>query len=302
VPVPFLDATEPAGLLDWSDAVDALESALRTGIDPAATPPRTATTVPSGQLLTMPAAVADMLGVKLVTVAERGTPRIKGLYALFDTDTLAPVLLLDGAALTLLRTAAHSALAVRHLAAPEASRLVVFGSGPQASAHIDALRAVRPIEHVTVVARNMQTAEAIVRRSTDVPTALGSPDAVDGADIVVCATTARAPLFRGERLATSACVVAIGSHEIDAREIDDSVFRRAQHVVVEDRDTALREHGGVVHAVASGAISRDDLLDMKDVLDLDYTDGIAVFAGVGMGWQDVVVASAVRRRHEARGG
>jgi ornithine cyclodeaminase len=249
----------------------------------------------------MPAAAGRALGVKLVTAAAHATPRIKGLYVLFDPESLAPVLLLDGAVLTQLRTAAHSALAVRHLAVEDASRLVVFGSGPQAAAHIDAIRAVRPIERVTLVARNSATAAELVRAVTDVPIAAGSPDAVEAADIVVCATTARTPLFAGDRLADNACVVAIGAHEPDVREIDDTVLRRAQRIVVEDLSTAMREHGGVLQAVASGAIAEPDLLAIRDAIELEPSPGIAVFAGVGMGWQDVVIADAVRARHAAQG-
>jgi ornithine cyclodeaminase len=297
VRVPVLDATSPSELLGWSEAVDALETALRSGLDPSETVPRTITPVAAGQLLTMPAAAGRAIGVKVITVAAQSLPRVKGLYVLFDANTLAPVLLLDGAALTLLRTAAHSALAVRHLATEKASHLVVFGSGPQAAAHIDAVRAVRPIERVTVVARNTDTGEALVTRTTNVTIALGSADAVEDADIVVCATTARAPLFAGDSLAPNACVVAVGAHEPDASELDDTVFGRARRVVVEDRATAMREHGGVMHAVAAGAIRDDQLLTVKDAIDLRPGGGIAVFAGVGMGWQDAVIADAVRTRH-----
>lgn len=295
--VPFLDATSPAELLGWTDAVHALEATLRGEFDPSEATPRAFTPVIGGQLLTMPAAAGRAIGVKLVTVAERGTPRIKGCYVLFDPDTLAPALLLEGAALTLLRTAAHSALAVRHLATDAAKHLVVFGSGPQAAAHIDAIREVRPIDRVTLVARNATTAADLVRHAADVPIELGPAEAVEDADIVVCATTARAPLFDGEGLPPNACVIAIGAHEPDACEIGDSVFRRAQRVVVEDRATALREHGGVIHAVAAGTISEPQLLTIKDAVRLEPGAGIAVFAGVGMGWQDAVIAQAVRARH-----
>jgi ornithine cyclodeaminase len=92
-------------------------------------------------------------------------------------------------------------------------------------------------------------------------------------------------------------VIGIGAHEPDARELDDAVFRRARRVVVEDRATALREHGGVVQAVAAGAIDEQRLLTIKDAMELAPSDGIAVFAGVGMGWQDAVIADAVRARH-----
>ena len=83
---------------------------------------------------------------------------------LFDAATLAPAALVDGIALTSLRTAAVSALAVRRLARPDARRLLVFGSGPQALGHVQALREVRPIEHVQLFARDRARVEALAER------------------------------------------------------------------------------------------------------------------------------------------
>ena len=83
---------------------------------PDADPPRTSVAAAAGELLLMPSAAGGGLGVKLVTIGgER--PRIKGVFVLFDGETLAPAALLDGIGLTDVRTTAVSALAVRHLAA-----------------------------------------------------------------------------------------------------------------------------------------------------------------------------------------
>ena len=79
-----------------------------------------------------------------------GLPRIHSVHLLIDADTLASVALIDGLALTSLRTPAMPAIAVKHLAAPDASRLVVAGGGPQAAGHIEAVRAVRPVTDVVV--------------------------------------------------------------------------------------------------------------------------------------------------------
>lgn len=73
----------------------------------------------------MPAEVGADVGVKVATVrgsqaqAQGDLPRIQGVYLLFDGRTMRPVALVDGVALTLLRTAAVSALAVRHLSDQE---------------------------------------------------------------------------------------------------------------------------------------------------------------------------------------
>jgi ornithine cyclodeaminase/alanine dehydrogenase-like protein (mu-crystallin family) len=272
--------TLDAAALSVLDAVDALEAALAGGLDPDAGPPRTAVSVGEGELLVMPAAAAGVAAVKLVTVGPR-EPRIQGVCVLFDAGTLAPVALLDGIALTNLRTPAVSALAVRRLAAADASRLIVFGRGPQARAHADAVRAVRPVEHVELLGRDAAGVDALVA----------------AADVICCCTTAREPLFDGDLVADHACVVAIGSHEPAARETDDALAARAT-VVVESRASALREAGDVIGAITAGALHAEDLVTLRDlVAGAELPPGPRLFKSTGMAWEDAVVAAAVYERH-----
>lgn len=139
--------------LPMAAAIGALRAALRDGTDPESDPPRTVVPVEHGQLLLMPAHRRRYAGVKIATVAPAnpaaGLPRVQGRYLLFDAPTLSPLALLDGIELTTVRTAAVSALAVDLLAGPEAGHLVLFGTGPQARGHLDALRVVRPLTRVT---------------------------------------------------------------------------------------------------------------------------------------------------------
>ena len=267
-----------AAALDVRDAVAALEAALRDGLDPEAEVPRTVLDAGPGQLLVMPSAAGGTVATKLVTVgpAGAGQARIQGVCVLFDPDTLAPVALVDGPALTNLRTPAVSALAAARLAAPGARRLLVYGRGPQGRAHAGALRAVRPsLDHVDVVGRE------------------GAPDdVVAAADVIVCATTAREPLFDGALVADGACVVAVGSHEPDAREVDAALVRRGT-VVVESRTSALREAGDVVQA----GLGADDLLTLADLVAGARVDPgrPRLFKSTGMAWEDAVVAGALLR-------
>lgn len=299
--LPYVDAETVAGL-SWDEAVDALGRALHDGLDPEAGTARQVVPVANGQLLLMPAESSAGVGVKVATVApgnpDRGRPRIQGLYLLLDHGSLTPVALLDGIALTNLRTPAVSALATRHLAVPEAHHLVVFGCGPQGRGHLEAIRAVRPIESVTVVGRDPARAEAMAdwAGTLGVAAAVGDAGSVADADIVVCATTARRPVFEGHRLPDHACVVAVGSHEPDARELDDTVLERAARggrIVVESRSSALSECGDVILALASGAIGPPDLTALTSAVRLDPPEGIGVFKSSGMGWEDLVVAGAV---------
>ena len=305
---PFLGADEIAGLLPFADAVDALEEALRSGLDPEADAPRSAFSAGAGEILLMPSGWAGAAGVKLATVApanpERGLPRIQGIYVLFDGETLAPAALVDGIALTSLRTAAVSALAVRRLARPDARRLVVFGSGPQALGHVQALREVRPLEHVQLFARDRGRVEALAERvraaglQADAPD--GPPDEhLASADIVCCCTTAREPLFDGDLVAAGATVVAVGSHEPGAREVDERLAGRAR-VVVEARSAALREAGDVIQAIERGMLDEESLTTLAELVAGGRApipaERPCLFKSTGMAWEDVVVATELARR------
>jgi ornithine cyclodeaminase/alanine dehydrogenase-like protein (mu-crystallin family) len=279
VSLSFLDAAEVARRLPPSEAVDALGAALLAGLDPEADPARSALDIDGGQLFLMPSAAARHPVVKLVTVG--GEPRIQGLCVVFDGETLAPAAVVDGIALTNVRTAAVSALAVRHLAAPDARRLLVFGRGPQAHAHVQAVQAVRPIDRVDTVGREHGDVSELVA----------------SADVICCCTTARQPLFDGALVADHATVVAIGSHEPTVRETDDALARRAT-IVVESRASARREAGDVILAIAGGAASEGELVTLAELVRGQAEPGPGrprLFKSTGMAWEDAVIASALAR-------
>jgi ornithine cyclodeaminase len=307
--LPYLDADTLERLVPVGRAVQILEDALRAGLDPERTPQRPIVDLPAGQLLLMPAAAGRYAGVKAVTIAPGnpglGLPRIQGTYLLLDGGTLAPLAAMDGIALTSLRTPAVSALAVRHLADPDARRLVVFGSGPQAWGHVLALRAVRPVAEVTVVGRDADRAEALAVRCREIgltARALTAPvgaggavaEAVAGADLIACCTTAREPLFPGKLARDGVTVVAVGSHEPGARELDGDLVARAT-VVVEARSAALEEAGDVIIPISQGTIATGHLAgNLAELIAGGVVTGPGprVFKSTGMAWEDLVVAAA----------
>jgi ornithine cyclodeaminase/alanine dehydrogenase-like protein (mu-crystallin family) len=295
--VRFLDASAVAALGPVA-AVRAVTDALRGGVDPATDPPRIPVGLTHGQFLLMPSQAAAGAGVKVVTVAPdnpgRGLPRVQAAYLLFDPDTLGLRAVLDGTALTTLRTPAVSVAAVLPRLPDRPLRVAVVGAGPQATGHVATLAAVRRLERVAYLVRDPSRTPLDAVR-------LGSPqagEALRSADVVVCATSARSPVFESALLRDDAVVIAVGSHEPDARELDARLLGRAT-VVVEDVAAALREAGDVVLAIADGALTPADLVPMGDVLTGAATlpaDGPLVFKSVGMSWQDLAVAAAVVAR------
>ncbi|MDA0160990.1 ornithine cyclodeaminase family protein [Solirubrobacter ginsenosidimutans] len=271
--LPYLTGDDVARHLTPVVAIDALQAALTAGFDPETDPPRRFVSLEGGDLIMMPSELGGHLAVKLVTIG--GDPRVQGVVVVFSSETLAPVAVIDGIALTNVRTSAVSALAVRHLASADASRLLIFGRGPQAHAHVEAISAIRPIAHVDLVGRE----------------AGGAPELVAAADVICCCTTSSTPLFDGSLVRDGAVVVAIGTHDADARETDDALVSRAS-VIVESRTSALREAGDVVCAIESGALSADALVTLSELVrgNAEIGSGPRLFKSSGMSWEDAVMA------------
>ncbi|MEU4835155.1 ornithine cyclodeaminase family protein [Streptosporangium sp. NPDC023615] len=310
--VPLITGDHLRRLLGPRQAVQVVVDALRNGLDPAADPARTVVPTAHGHLLLMPAESGAHAGVKVVSVAPdnpaRGRPRIQGLYLLFDARTLSPVALIDGSALTTLRTPAVSVAAVLPLLrrARDPLRVAVFGAGPQGRGHvdtlIDTLAGHRDLAGVTYLVRRPGRVEVPGHGTVPVTVAASggaqATRAVAGAHVVVCATTAREPLFDSAAVHDRAVVIAVGSHEPDAREVDGALAGRA-HVVVDDVATALREAGDIVQAIGEGHVDAARLVPMRravtDPASVDL-DRPVLFKSTGMSWQDLVVAAAAYGR------
>jgi ornithine cyclodeaminase/alanine dehydrogenase-like protein (mu-crystallin family) len=305
-PPRYVDAATITAGLPPEAAVEAVLAGLRGDVDPAADVPRSAVPLQQGDLLLMPAQSTSSVGVKLVTVAPgnpaRGLPRISAAYVLFDAATLRPTHLLDGVALTNLRTPAVSVAAVKPWLdlLDQPLRVVAFGGGPQSIGHLGTVAAVHDIATSAVVVR--QPDRVRLPESLSSTRVLSADDAsvsslLGEAHLIVCATTARTPLFDSTLLGDRTIVVAVGSHEAEAREVDAAFCARAC-VIVEDRQTALRECGDIIQAIAEIALDPNDLVPLRDVARGTRAPAKepVFFKGSGMSWQDLVVAEAVLAR------
>jgi ornithine cyclodeaminase len=278
---------------------DALATRLRD--DPPADdrPARTRVDTRAGQVLLMPDESSAFVGVKAVTIARGnpalGLPAIQGTYLLLDAATLTPVAVLDAAELTLLRTAAVSLLGVRLLRPVQRPRVTVIGAGPQAIAHVAALGSVAPSQRLLAVrdASRIDAARAALGEAglgSDVDVVVGVP--VSESDVLVCATTSREPVFDSALLPDSAVVVAVGSHEPEARELDTALLARGW-VAVESRAVARREAGDVI--VAERETGRD--LVAADLGELVRGEVVPdesrprVLKTVGEAWEDLTAAA-----------
>jgi ornithine cyclodeaminase len=239
--------------------------------------------------------------VKLVGIQpanqSRGLPIIQGVYVLFDMRIGRPVALLDGAALTTLRTPMISALASDALARHDVRSLGIIGTGPQAIAHVHAMHVVRPdIDEVVVAGRTADHVANVVDQlvSTGKAAVAGSYADAAECDIVCAATRADTALFGLADVKAGAHVNLVGSYRLDLREVAADLVAGST-VVVDDVAAARAEAGDLHLAVQEGVWSWDriagDLTDLASgrLKRTSYAE-ITLFKSVGLAVQDLVIA------------
>ncbi len=198
-----------------------------------------------------------------------GEPAQRSVISVYSTRTGDCLALIDGSALTRLRTAAATALGVQLLARPDARTLGVLGAGGLAPAHIEAISAVMDIERVLLWARRPEAAAAAldaVPGSTTAPasaTVAGSIEEVaDAADVLISLTPAQDPILTAAHLHPGMHVAAVGSPPRPGyREAGPDVFAKADLVVVDDAHIAADESQQVIDAVSAG-LPASDLIEL----------------------------------------
>jgi alanine dehydrogenase len=265
-------------------------------------------------LLTMPAwRPGGPLGVKLVTVipenAQRGRPTVTGEYLLFDGASGESLAVIDGAALTLLRTAAVSSLAAELLAPPRPEVLLMVGTGALAPHLIEGHAAVRSYRRILVWGRDAAKARALAARlslrslAPGVEAAGDLARAVAAADVISCATLAEQPLVEGRWLKREAHLDLVGSFRPTMREADAECLRRASAVVVDTLD-ALRKCGDLAVPIESGVLESSAVLALERLVAAGGAParaGITVFKSVGHGLADLAAAEWLLAQSGAEG-
>jgi ornithine cyclodeaminase len=231
-----------------------------------------------------------------------GLPPGDGMLLVFDRRTgMARAVLLDHAYLTDLRTAAAGAVAARLLAPRVVKRIGVIGTGVQGHLQLELLRRVVDCRSAMVFGRDRHRAERYVadmaKHGFEV-TIAPDPDSLAAAcDVIVTATTARAPLFSADAVRPGTHVSAFGADSPGKQELDPELMGRANVVVVDSLSQTSR-HGELAHALEAGVITEERVHELGDVIrdpSLGRTgdDQITVCDMTGVAVQDIVVAKHV---------
>lgn len=255
-------------------------------------------------LLVMPAwQNGHDIGIKLVTInpdnKDRQLPAIQGSYIFMDARTGMTRAIIEGTSLTRKRTAATSALAAAYLAAPQASTLLMVGTGALAPELIAAHAGVRPLERVWLWGRNFDKAHALALtmtgRAYQVSAVRDLRKAIAEADIISTATLSAEPLIRGADLRPGQHLDLVGSYKPNMREADDAAVQQAE-LFVDTYAGALHESGDLFIPLQTGIIHRQDIkaqlseLCSGQHLGRSSNDRITLFKSVGYALEDLVAA------------
>ena len=255
------------------------------------------------------------LGMKAVSVfpgnAERGLDTHQGAVILLEADTGRLSAVMDGGAITAIRTAAVSGVATDALARKEAAELAILGAGVQARTHLEAIAAVRPLRQVRIWSRTAGHAEKLAaetkgRYSASIEAVPTAEAAIRGADIVATVTASAEPVVQRSWLKTGVHINAVGSSTPGAREIDSATMAAAA-LFVDRRESALNESGDVLIPMREGAFDAGHIqAELGEVIIGKHpgrksADELTLFKSLGLSVEDVASAAFIAKRARESG-
>ncbi|MDB5797152.1 MAG: Ornithine cyclodeaminase [Paucimonas sp.] len=252
-------------------------------------------------------AVIPSLGVAGAKVYTTIAGQFRFVILIFSTEDGRPLASFDAGAITRLRTAACSLLAARSMANAGARQMALFGAGVQGVAHAEQFAKELGLQRILLCDPfAAPDIESRLGEACGIPVVFSTPEeAVRDADIIVTASRSTTPLFAGEWIKPGAFIAAIGSSLPHTRELDDVALTRARHVVVEWRTQAMREAGDIVLA-GEGVLAPARILEFGDVVagrvaPRASAGDILIYKAVGVGLQDVALASLAWERYQQSG-
>lgn len=302
----FLKEDEVRELLSMEEALERVESSfLAQKQGDAVNRPRQRILLKQCSLHYMAAALPseNLLGMKVYTAGKDG---VRFLVLLYEAESGALLAQMEADWLGRLRTGAASGVATKYLARKDASRVGIIGTGGQAKTQLEAVAKVRTVSEAWAYARDVARRRAFceemeARLGFRVRPAECAEEAVRFGDILITATTARAPVLLGKWLRPGAHVNAIGANMANRREVDNETLERATVLAVDSREQAEIEAGDLIQGLPSVGKGWNDVVEMKDVVARSHPgrrsdEEITLFKSCGIALWDVAVAGLVYRK------
>ncbi len=296
----YIDGNAVRTAVPYRHWVDTIENSFRLehGKD-YIMPERTHVNFDNATLLLMPCISGKYFSTKLITLfagkSEPGKVPLKGLVILNDRSDGEPLAVIDGPAITAMRTAAVSSYAIRHLSPPDSSYLGIVGLGIQGLHQALFACSEKSISELTIFDKNNELYTGFIRNfNTEYPDikiniAKNNRELCEKAEIIITATNAKEPVLPDdEELLTGKLVIGIGSYKKDMREFPDALYRLTDNIYV-DTMHGLKESGDLISPLRDGFLSESDILWADHLIKGNKVQGSTrVFKSVGTALFDLL--------------
>jgi alanine dehydrogenase len=308
----YLSEKDVQACLPMSKAVELVEDAFRKLADGSAiNHPRRRVVLPTGSVLHyMAAGMPEYFGLKAYSVNAKTGAHFEVL--LYRSSDGLPLATFEANHLGQIRTGAASGVATKYLARPDAGVAGIIGSGFQARTQLEAVANVRELREVRVWSRKPERREEFARQCAaelhlNVRATATARDCVEGADIVVTATSSKDPVFDSSWIAPGTHVNGTGSNWAERRELPaELVFERAAIVAVDSVEVAKLESGDLLIPLGEPGYPSFPGVELSEIVagrraGRTSADEITVFKSNGLAVEDIAVAGYVYEEALRRG-
>ncbi len=267
-------------------------------------------------LLLMPCFTRDYFGTKVITLfpgnPSKNVPVLNGIMVLNDSQTGMPLALLNGPALTAVRTAAVGAVSIRHLAPDNAHAVGIIGAGVQGFYQARAACSAGRITDVFIYDLYPEKASALKDKllaaipDVNFHHAARVEDLLEHTQVVITATTSSNPVLPEKKeLLAGRHFVGIGSYKPDVREFPRALYGLLKTVYI-DTEHALEESGDIIVPLHNGWLRRDQIMTLgRFLIDNESESHVrqetTFFKSVGMALFDVCAATLIYEKAIAKG-
>src|SRR5580692_1059231 len=308
----YLSEEDVLACLPMSKAIELVERVFHQLADGTAiNQPRRRVILPTGSVLHyMAGGTPEYFGLKAYSAHAKTGAHFEVL--LYRSADGMPLATLEANHLGQIRTGAASGVATKYLARADAGVAGIIGSGFQAETQLEAVATVRPLKEVRVWSRKAEKRAAFAERCAqkfglNVKAVETAQQCVEGADIIVTATSSKQPVFSAEWLSPGAHINGSGSNWAERRELPgDLIFGKAAVVAVDSVEVAKIESGDILVPLGEKAGAAFPGVELSEIIagkrpGRTSADQITVFKSNGLAVEDVAVAGYIYEEALKRG-
>ena len=229
---------------------------------------------------------------------QKGLTNHQSTIFLFDADTGRCRAIVGGNLLTALRTAAASAVSIKHLARADSKVLGIVGAGHQSTFQLSAALDQRPFEKVLAWNKTPEKLErlASVAQEKGLPfQSVSLEQLCEEADVVITITSSFTPVIMKRLIQPGTHLACMGTDTKGKQEVAPEIV--AASTLFTDEVAQSTSIGETQHAFRLGMVDAAAIVPIGDVVNGDHpgrqsAEEITLFDGTGVGLQDLAVASA----------